>query len=89
MQYILNEKEYNELIDKHNKQLQKETEIIVQMTKQKIDEMLQTVEYRFIDYFNKEDIRDKNKDIAVIVDSIRQQYLGYDYSVIMFSKVKM
>ena len=89
MQYILNEKEYNELIDKHNKQLQKETEIIVQMTKQKIDEMLQTVEYRFIDYFNKEGIRDKNKDIVVIVDSIRQQYLGYDYSVIMFSKVKM
>lgn len=79
MQYILNEKEYNELIDKHNKQLQKETEIIVHMTKQKIDEILQTVEYRFIDYFNKEDIRDKNKDIAVIIDSIRQQYLGYDY----------
>jgi hypothetical protein len=79
MQYILNEKEYNELIDKHNKQLQKETETIVHMTKQKIDEMLQTVEYRFIDYFNKEGIRNKNKDIAVIIDSIRQQYLGYDY----------
>lgn len=79
MQYILNEKEYNELIDKHNKQLQKETETIAQMTKQKIDEILQTVEYRFIDYFNKEGIRNKNKDIAVIIDSIRQQYLGYDY----------
>lgn len=79
MQYILDEKEYNELINKHNKQLQKETETIVHMTKQKIDEMLQTVEYRFIDYFNKEGIRNKNKDIAVIIDSIRQQYLGYDY----------
>ena len=79
MQYILDEKEYNELIDKHNEQLQKETETIVHMTKQKIDEMLQTVEYRFIDYFNKEGIRDKNKDIVIIVDSIRQQYVECDY----------
>lgn len=81
MRYILDEKEYNELIDKQNtnKQLQKETETIIHMTKQKIDEMLQTVEYRFIDYFNKEGISNKNKDIAVIIDSIRQQYLGYDY----------
>ena len=79
MQYVLNEKEYNELNDKHNKQLQKETETIVQMTRQKIEELLQTVEYRFIDYFNKEGIRDKNSDISVIVDSIRQQYLSYDY----------